>query len=284
MMIVIHRLRQYSYLMRLHKPIGIFLLLWPTLWALWLAAHGQPHWQVVAIFVAGVILMRSAGCIANDYADRYVDGHVQRTRKRPLVTGEVSTKEALVLFCLLSLAAFGLVLFCNSLTILLAFVGLGLAVCYPLLKRFTYFPQVGLGFAFAWGIPMAFAAEMNIVPWSGWLLFFAGALWPVIYDTFYAMVDREEDIKVGIKSTAICFGRLDRWIIVVLQTWFLCLMWLVGHVFKLNGFYNMSLLVVALLFLYQQWLVGHRCRKYYFRAFLNNHWVGLAIFAGILVG
>ena len=228
--------------------------------------------------------MRSAGCIANDLADRQFDGHVQRTRQRPLVTGQVSVKAAIVLFCLLSLVAFSLVLLCNRLTVWLAVIGLGLAVFYPLMKRVTYFPQAGLGLAFTWGIPMAFAAELDAVPWTGWLLFFTGALWPMIYDTFYAMVDREDDIKVGIKSTAILFGQFDRWIVGLLQVLFLILLWMVGYLFRLNLFYEISLIGVSMLFLYQQWLVQWRDREHCFQAFLNNHWVGLVIFLGIVLG
>lgn len=281
-MLIPERLQQYAYLMRLNKPIGILLLLWPTLWALWLASNGAPDKTIVLVFVAGVILMRSAGCVINDFADRYFDGHVQRTRQRPLVTGKVSGKEALLLAAVLSLAAFLLVLRCNRLTIELAFVGLGLAVLYPSLKRYTHLPQLGLGAAFAWGVPMAFAAETGAIPLGGWFLFLTCVLWPVIYDTLYAMVDRVDDRKIGIKSTAILFGTMDRLIIALLQLLFVIMLVIIGLMFRLHQIYFFSLILVVMLFAYQQWLIKVDNTERYFSAFLNNNWVGLVIFVGIL--
>src|SRR3990167_5973080 len=278
---LIHRLKQYALLMRLNKPIGIALLLWPTLWALWLASHGQPHVTILLIFIAGVVLMRSAGCVVNDVTDRYIDGHVQRTLKRPLVTGTVTLLEAWFIAALLGLVAFSLVLLCNPLTIKLAFIGAGLTLIYPFMKRFTHLPQLGLGIAFAWGIPMAFAAETAAIGFSAWILFIAGALWPVIYDTMYAMVDKEDDIKIGVKSTAILFGHRDTKIIACLQIAFIILLVTMGGVFQLTKIYYLSLVFVAALFLYQQMLIKNRNPTQCFRAFLNNHWVGMIIFVGI---
>lgn len=277
------RLKNYACLMRLHKPVGIFLLLWPTLWALWLAGEGKPNYFIVMIFVAGVILMRSAGCVINDIADRKVDGLVQRTRDRPLASGSVSVKEAFILFVVLITSAFLLVLNLNVYTILLAFVGALLAAGYPFLKRVTHLPQVGLGIAFAWGVPMAFSAELNQVPLKAWVLFSAAAIWPVIYDTYYAMVDRVDDVKVGIRSTAILFGQLDRLIIGMLQILFLLILGLVGWLLDLKWFYFASLLIGGVLFGYQQWLTRDRDSVMCFRAFLNNQWVGLVVFVGIFL-
>jgi 4-hydroxybenzoate polyprenyltransferase len=231
------KLKQYVYLIRLHKPIGILLLLWPTLWALWLASNGQPDWDIVAIFIAGVILMRSAGCIVNDIADKKWDGHVERTRGRPLVTGKISLKEAWIFFGILIATAFFLVWQLNWLTIILAFFGLLFAMIYPFLKRVTHLPQVGLGIAFSWGIPMAFAAELNAVPASGWVLFFAAMIWPMIYDTFYAMTDKADDINVGVKSMAILFGSREQFFIGLLQMVFVLLMVWVGFFFRLGFYY-----------------------------------------------
>lgn len=273
----------FIYLTRLNKPIGILLLLWPTLWALWLASQGHPHLSNVIIFSLGVILMRSAGCVVNDIADRHVDGHVERTRERPLASRRVSVLYAIVVFAVLMLMAFLLVLLCNQQTIKLAFIGAGLAVVYPLMKRFTHLPQFGLGVAFSWGVPMAFAAENAIVSSEGWLLFASCILWPVIYDTMYAMVDRPDDLKIGVKSTAILFGHYDRLIIGCLQVLFLTSFILLGLLFQLSCIYYLSLMLVFLLFLYQQWLIRECDRKQCFQAFLNNNWVGLVIFLGILL-
>jgi 4-hydroxybenzoate polyprenyltransferase len=278
---MIERLKQYAYLMRLHKPIGILLLLWPTLWALWLASKGQPDKKVLLIFVAGVVLMRSAGCIINDFADRHFDGHVRRTKDRPLASGKVTVKEALLLFVLLALLAFCLVLGLNRLTMVYAVIGILLAIIYPFMKRFTHLPQFGLGLAFTWGVPMAFAALQGRLSWQAWTLFFTALLWPVIYDTFYAMTDREDDLKLGLKSTAILFASYDRLILAGLQALFLLALGGVGVIFHLGIFYYSSLMAAALLFVYQQSLIREREPAACFRAFLNNHWVGAIIFVGI---
>jgi len=276
------RLKNYFYLMRLNKPIGIFLLLWPTLWALWLAGEGKPSVSIVSIFIVGVIVMRSAGCVINDLADRNFDGSVERTRARPLASKKVSVKEALVLFAILILIAFLLALSLGRLTVLLAVVGVLLAIGYPFLKRITHLPQIGLGVTFAWGVPMAFVAQLNQVPMKSWVLFLAAATWPVIYDTYYAMVDREDDIKIGVKSTAILFGKRDLLIIGLLQCLFILLLVVVGCLFNLHVVYYTSLLFVAMLFAYQQWITRTRDRDACFKAFLN-HWVGLIIFIGIVL-
>lgn len=277
------RLPLYLRLVRLDRPIGSLLLLWPTWWALWLAAGGWPDLSLLIIFTAGVLLMRSAGCAINDYADRHVDGSVKRTRSRPLVTGEVAPREALLLFLVLSLTAFALVLLTNRLTIQLSFAALALAACYPFAKRYTHLPQLVLGAAFSWGVPMAFAAQTGRVPPEGWLLFVAAVLWPVIYDTFYAMVDRDDDLRIGVKSTAILFGDDDRLITGILQALMLLALLLVGQRFELGYAYTVSLLVTAALFIYQQVLIRNRERDACFRAFLNNNWVGAALFVGIVL-
>ncbi len=280
---LIERLTHYAYLMRLHKPIGILLLLWPTLWALWLAAHGQPDSKILFIFIAGVLLMRSAGCILNDFADRHIDVHVERTKMRPLATGKISARSALLLAASLMLIAFLLVLQCNILTILLAIAGAMFAVIYPLLKRITHLPQLGLGVAYNWGIPMAFAAITGSVPTSAWFLFLAAMFWPLIYDTQYAMVDRQDDLKIGVKSTAILFAAADKLVIGLLQITFVCMLMLAGILFTLPMIYYISLILVCILFFYQQWLIRMRDTNKCFNAFLNNNWVGLIIFAGILM-
>jgi 4-hydroxybenzoate polyprenyltransferase len=276
-------LSSYLLLMRFDKPIGILLLLWPTLWALWLASAGHPDPLILAIFITGVVVMRAAGCIVNDMADRNIDGLVTRTAERPLASKKITIKSALVLFLILILLAFCLVCLCNWLTIQLAFIGAALAVIYPFLKRVTHLPQFVLGAAFTWGVPMAFAAETNSVGFAGWFLFMTCMLWPVIYDTMYAMVDRDDDIKIGVKSTAILFGSWDKAIIASLQFIFLLLLMLVGKIFQLEIIYYISLIFVAGLFLYQQWLIRDRERSACFRAFLNNNWVGLLLFLGILL-
>lgn len=278
------KIKQYIYLMRLDKPIGIFLLLWPALWGLWLASQGRPHLKIVIIFVIGVILMRSAGCIINDFADRKVDLHVARTKNRPLTSGQLSNREALLLFCFLSLCAFALTFLLNKLTVGLAIIGALLSIVYPFLKRITHLPQLGLGLAFALSIPMAFAAETQTIPGRAWPLFLAAVVWPVIYDTLYAMVDREDDLKIGIKSTAILFKGYDRCLIGLLQIIFLLLLIKVGVDFSLQHFYYYSLIVVAILFSYQQFLIRERFAPNCFKAFLNNQWVGFSIFAGIVLG
>jgi 4-hydroxybenzoate polyprenyltransferase len=277
------RLGEYALLMRLHRPIGIYLLLWPTLWALWLAGNGQPPASIVLIFVLGVVLMRSAGCVINDIADRGFDPHVARTRDRPLAAGRVTLAEAAALTATLILLAFALVLTQNTLTIQLAFIGLALAVTYPFMKRLHPLPQVHLGAAFGWAIPMAYAAVSNELPLIAWLLFLANVLWSVIYDTEYAMVDREDDLRIGVKSTAILFGERDKQIIGYLQVVLLTLLVGIGLLSDRGGVYYLGLLIAAWLALYQQYLIRDRAPEACFKAFLNNNAFGLAIFCGLLV-
>lgn len=277
------RWRQYLLLMRLHRPIGILLLLWPTLWALWIAGVGRPALGVLAVFVAGVVLMRSAGCVINDYADRHVDPHVARTRTRPLAAGQVSAQEALVLFVLLSLAAFALVLSMNILTIALSVVGAGLAASYPFMKRYTHLPQVYLGVAFGWSIPMAFAAQTGAIPEVAWILFAANVFWVVAYDTAYAMVDRDDDIKIGVKSSAILFGTWDRFFIGLGHFVAILLLAGAGRMAGLGLMYYGGLVVASGIAGYQQALLRRRERQAYFRAFLNNNYFGAAVFAGLLL-
>lgn len=268
-------------LMRLNNPIGIYLVLWPTLWSLWLAAEGAPTGKNLFIFIVGCVLMRSAGCVINDYADRDLDGQVFRTRERPLVTGEVSPLEALGLFAVLCFLAFLLILFTNLMTIAMAAVGLCLTISYPFMKRYTHLPQVVLGAAFACAIPMAFAAQLGDVPRGAWLVYIAVLLWTVSYDTFYAMVDRDDDIDVGIKSTAVLFGELDKVMTASLQALTLITLLFVGGHFKLSWVYYLSLAVAALLFGFQQYTIRDRDRTACFKAFLNNNWVGMVVFIGI---
>ncbi len=275
------RLDQYWKLLRGDRPIGTLLLLWPTWWALWLASHGTPAWWTLFVFTAGVWLTRSAGCVINDYADRWLDPHVERTKSRPLATGAVSGREALAVFAVLMLVAFALVLTMNRLTILLSFVGLFLAATYPYLKRHTYLPQVYLGMAFGWGIPMAFAAVQGTVPPLGWVLYAANILWSTAYDTWYAMVDRDDDIRMGSKSTAILFGDLDLVIQGILYALVLLALALAGRQAQLGAFYWLGLLVAAGLIAWEFRMARHRERGPCFKAFLHNNWVGAAVFAGI---
>jgi 4-hydroxybenzoate polyprenyltransferase len=279
----LQRLPLYLKLMRADKPIGTLLLLWPTLWALWLASAGIPPWHLLLIFGLGVFLMRSAGCVVNDYADRDFDAHVQRTAQRPLATGAVAKREALLLAAALCALAFVLVLFTNRLTILLSFGAVALAGSYPFMKRYTQMPQLVLGAAFGWGIPMAFAATNNTLPPGCWLLFIANILWTVVYDTFYAMVDRDDDVKIGIKSTAIMFGDDDRLITGMLQVCTLLALAFAGAQFKLGYWFFVALIGVAGLFVYHQVLVRLHRRDDCFRAFLHNNWVGATVFAGIFL-
>ncbi len=272
----------YWRLMRMDRPIGTLLLLWPTLWSLWIAAKGVPSIKNLVIFTLGVIVMRAAGCVINDFADRKIDGKVKRTQNRPLATGAVSSKEALGLFVALCLIAFGLVLMTDPLTIKLSVGGLILAFCYPFMKRHTHLPQVFLGAAFAWGIPMAYAAEAGELQQGIWLIYLATVLWTVAYDTFYAMVDRDDDLKIGVKSTAILFGEQDRLMTGVLQLMTIYALVLVGNRFELGGLYYLGLVVAAALFAYQQWLIRFRKREDCFKAFLNNNWVGVAVFVGLV--
>ncbi|WP_347332551.1 4-hydroxybenzoate octaprenyltransferase [Marinimicrobium locisalis] len=278
-----NRLSAYWRLTRMNRPIGTLLLLWPTLWALWLAAEGLPDWDLLIIFVLGVFVMRSAGCVINDYADRHLDGHVKRTKARPMATGEVSEREALTLFVALCLVAFGLVLLTDRFTILLSLGAVALAFCYPFMKRYTHLPQVVLGAAFGWAIPMAFSAQRGSLGTDVWLVYTAALLWTVVYDTLYAMVDRDDDLKIGIKSTAVLFGDMDRVMIGLLQAMTLYALLLVGGRFELGLWYHLGLAVAAGLFVYHHYLIRYRERGPCFKAFLNNNWVGFAVFVGIVV-
>ncbi|MBK5941258.1 4-hydroxybenzoate octaprenyltransferase [Halochromatium roseum] len=277
------RLDAYVRLIRLNKPIGIFLLMWPALWALWLAGEGHPPWQVAIIFVLGVVLMRSAGCAINDFADRHLDGHVARTNARPLAQGLISPAEAVALFLLLSLASFGLVLFLNWQTIAMSVVAVTLAMIYPFMKRFTHVPQLFLGAAFGWAVPMAFTAIQETIPLYAWVLFVATVIWALIYDTEYAMVDREDDLKIGIKSSAILFGRWDRLIVGLLQLLMLLILVWVGLQAGRGMAFFIGLAVAASLSIYQQWLIRARVPKRCFEAFLNNNYFGMAVFIGLVI-
>lgn len=278
-----HALPHYLKLMRLDRPVGIYLLLWPTLSALWLAAEGIPNLTTLVIFGLGVVFMRSAGCVINDFADRKIDGRVKRTKQRPLATGLVSEKEALLLFTGLLATSFILVLFTNATTVKMSFIGAALAACYPFMKRHTYLPQVVLGAAFAWAVPMAYTALEVPLQQSTWLLFTATVLWTVVYDTLYAMVDRDDDLKIGVRSTAILFGDADKLMIGLLQgltwlTWFA-----LGFNAQLGPLWWFSLVLVAGLFGYQQWLIRTRSREGCFAAFLNNHWIGLILLIALII-
>ena len=277
------RLPDFLQLMRADKPIGSLLLLWPALWALWLAANGLPNIKLLIIFVCGVFLMRSAGCVINDYADRDLDGHVQRTAHRPFPSGSVTQREAIGLFIGLCLVSFVLVLFTNKLTIQLSFVGVALAFCYPFMNRYTHLPQVVLGAAFTWSVPMAFAAQTGSLPVKLWPLYASGVLWAVVYDTFYAMVDREDDLKIGVKSTAILFGDMDIPITSTLQVMVIAGMIMTGANFDRGPFYFCGVGIAALLFVHQQYLIRHRNREQCFKAFLQNNRVGAALFIGLLL-
>ena len=277
------RLDAYYKLVRLHKPIGIFLLMWPALWALWLAGEGNPPWQVTAIFIAGVVLMRSAGCAINDYADRNFDAHVARTSARPLAQGLISPTEAVGVFLLLSLVSFGLVLMLNWHTVAMSVVAVVLAMIYPFMKRYTHVPQVFLGAAFGWAVPMAFTAIQGGIPGWVWVLFASTVIWALIYDTEYAMVDRDDDLKIGIKSTAILFGAYDRLMIALLQALMLALLVYVGVAAGRGWAYFAGLGIAGLLALYQQRLIRDREPGRCFEAFLNNNYFGMAIFLGLVV-
>lgn len=277
------RLTQYWLLARFHKPIGIYILLWPVLWALWVAAEGIPGLLVLFVFCAGTVLMRAAGCVINDYADRKFDPYVERTRERPIATGKVKGKEAIILFCILALTAFGLVLLLNTLTILLSFVGAFLAASYPFSKRYTHLPQAYLGIAFGWAVPMAFVAQTGAIPLVAWIMYLAVALWSLIYDTMYAMVDIDDDLKIGIKSTAILFGKRDREIIAVLQMIMFALLISIGQLQALGVYYYLGLMIAAALSGYQQKLIFHHHKPDCFNAFLNSNWLGMAVFIGLFL-
>ncbi|MCJ8338512.1 MAG: 4-hydroxybenzoate octaprenyltransferase [Pseudomonadales bacterium] len=279
-----NRLNIYITLTRFDKPIGSYLLLWPTLWALWIASDGNPDLTLIIVFTLGVFLTRSAGCVINDVADRKIDGKVKRTANRPLAKGLISTKEAVALFILLMGSAFLLVLLTtNSMTVYLSFIALGLALLYPFMKRYTQLPQLVLGAAFGFGIPMAFTATGEQLPLLAWLLYFAKIFWTIAYDTMYAMVDRDDDLKIGVKSTAILFGQQDRLINGILQMLTLALLICVGLIANLGSIYYLGLLGMACLFVYQQYLIKDRDRDLCFKAFLNNHYAGLLVFIAIVL-
>ncbi len=278
---VLGTLNDYVLLTRLNRPVGIWLLLWPTLWALWIASHGKPDARLFVIFVAGTLLMRSAGCAVNDYADRSFDPRVERTKDRPLAAGRITTVEALLLFAVLSLTALILVLQLNRLTWLYAVVGAALAVTYPFIKRFLSVPQMYLGVTFGWGIPMAFAAQVERVPRVALLLMLANMLWVTAYDTIYAMVDRNDDVQIGVRSTAILFGDSDRHIIAILQAMTLFSLYLVGGMMRMGAWYHAGLIGAGVFFVHHLWLIRARDRQACFQAFLNNHYVGLSVFLGI---
>ncbi len=277
------RLGAYARLMRLDKPIGSLLLLWPTLWAAWVAGDGSPEPHIVLILVIGVFVMRSCGCVLNDLADRKFDSHVERTRERPLATGEVSVREALALIGVLALISLILVLFLNTLSIILAAVGLFLAASYPLLKRFTNLPQFYLGIAFGWGIPIAFAAHQETVPLVGWLLLVANVVWAGAYDTFYAMVDRNDDLRIGVKSLAVLAGTHDRLIIGLCQAATLVILVIVGGMEQLNGYYYLGLVGAALVAVWHQYSCREDDRDKFFAAFLGNSWFGAMVFGGLVL-
>ncbi|MDT8282387.1 MAG: 4-hydroxybenzoate octaprenyltransferase [Gammaproteobacteria bacterium] len=278
-----NKLALYAQLTRIDKPIGILLLLWPTLIALWIAAKGWPDPLVLFVFVVGVILMRSAGCAINDYADRHIDSKVKRTTQRPLTSGKISEKEALLVFALLSIAAFALVLLMNKLTIWMSVGGILLAASYPFMKRYHYLPQVHLGAAFGWAVPMAYTAQADEVTSITWLIFFATVLWATVYDTMYAMVDYDDDIKIGVKSTAILFGNQDKLIIGAIQILLIFNLLLIGHRAELSGFYYLGVTAASVFAAYQQYLIKDRERELCFKAFLNNNGFGLVLFLGVFL-
>ena len=273
----------YFRLMRLNKPIGIYLLLWPTYWALFLSAGGWPDIDLLIIFTFGVIITRSAGCVINDYADRKIDKHIARTRDRPITSGEISPKAALLLFFALGLAAFALVLLTNALTIKLSFIALALAILYPFSKRWTNLPQLILGLAFAMSVPMAFSAQTSTVPASAGWIFLATVLWTLIYDTLYAMADRDEDLKIGVKSTAILFAKYDQIFITLLQVLLMIVFIKIGNLFDLGTFFDISLIIILFFMIYHQFLIKRRQKMDYFKAFINNHFIGMTVFFGIFL-
>lgn len=277
------RIEQYYLLMRMDRPIGTYLLIWPTYWALWIAAEGIPALHILIIFSLGVFVMRSAGCVINDYADRNIDSKIERTKNRPITSGKVSANEALKLFASGIIIAFILVLFLNTYTIALSFVALILASVYPFMKRYTYYPQIVLGMAFSWAIPMGFAAQLNHIPDIAWLLYAVTILWIVAYDTMYAMADREEDLKVGVKSTAIIFADNDKKIVALLQILFLSGMLLIAFLLNAGVYFYLGISIASLFSIYQQYLIRQREKKACFTAFLNNNWLGMMIFIGIFL-
>ncbi|MDQ6975857.1 MAG: 4-hydroxybenzoate octaprenyltransferase [Mariprofundaceae bacterium] len=280
-MLIKSKLSAYARLMRVDKPIGTYLVCWPMLWALWIAGSGHPDGFIVFVFLLGAWVMRSAGCVINDYADRHLDARVQRTKNRPLATGEIRSIEALFLFFALISLALMLVLLLNPFTLQLAVAAVLLAAFYPFVKRWSHLPQFVLGIAFAWSIPMAFAAVQNTVPYQAWVLFFATVLWVVVYDTMYAMVDRNDDCNIGVKSTAILFGEHDKTIILALQVLMFSLLYCLGVDQAWGVFYDLGLAIALGLAAYQQYLIRNRERDACFRAFLNNHYLGAAVFFGL---
>ena len=281
---MIRALYHYAALMRLHRPVGIWLLLWPTLMALWLAGTGHPSMKLILLFVLGTILMRSAGCVVNDLADRKFDGHVARTKQRPLVTGAVSVRGAILLLCILLLLAFAVVLCLNRETVLLSLIAFGLTLIYPLMKRYTYYPQAVLGAAFAMAIPMAYTAQEQPLSWSCWGWYVAALLWTWAYDTQYAMADRADDQKIGVKSMAIALGRYDKAGILIMQCLSIGLWGFLGNYLGLGSAFFVGLLVVCGLVGYQQWLISKRESNACFRAFVNNQWAVLIMFVGVVLG
>ncbi len=273
----------YLRLMRLNKPIGIYLLLWPTYWALFLSAEGWPNFDLLVIFTLGVIVMRAAGCVINDYADRNIDQHILRTQDRPLITGEITHSAALRLFCVLILLAFGLVLLTNTLTVKLSLVALGLAIIYPFTKRWTHLPQLVLGASFGMSVPMAFSAQTGAVPLSAAWVFLATVVWTLIYDTFYAMADRDEDVIIGVKSTAIFFAKYDQLFITFLQILLIILFLVIGYLFELKLIFDLSLVVILMFMIYHQFLMKKRQKLLYFKAFISNNYIGMTAFAGIFL-
>ncbi len=280
---IVDRLKQYWLLARFDKPIGILILLWPALWALWVASNGKPNIFVLFIICSGVVLMRAAGCVINDYADRDIDPHIERTKLRPIAAGKVSSKEALILFVILTLTAFVLVLQLNLMTIMLSFVAAFLAASYPFMKRYTNLPQAYLGIAFGFAVPMSFSAQTNTIPAVAWVMYLAVMLWALVYDTMYAMVDKEDDLKIGVKSTAILFGDRDREIMAVLQLVIIVLLVLIGQMQQLGGLYYVSVFVAFGLFCYQQKLIFRREKALCFKAFLNSNYLGMAVFIGLFL-
>lgn len=277
------RLRQYARLVRLDKPIGIYLLLWPALWAVWIAAEGRPKWVVVIIMLLGATTMRSAGCAINDFADRNIDAHIKRTQDRPLATGAISPREAFGVFIFLALTSFGLVLLLNPLSVKLAYIGALLVSIYPFVKRYTYMPQAFLGITFGWAVPIAYAAQAGELTRVTWLLYIITALWILAFDTIYAMVDREDDLKMGVKSTAILFGEADVSIIMTIQGLVLLTLAMLGYQLHFSLWYFAGVLAAAVFAVYQYFLIRRREPDQCFKAFLNNNYFGMAIFIGLLL-